>query len=74
MKPVVEVIVEKNRFQIRSKSDLQNYVITQTYGYEGGCPTGLGYDLDEAVKSFKYEWLLHNNEEIEVKVIETKIV
>jgi hypothetical protein len=71
-KPVVEVIVEKNLTQI--SGSINNYIVIQAAGYEGGFPVGWGVTEDEALNSFKSSWDLQHDEEVEVKVIETKIV
>ncbi len=70
-KPVVEVIVEKNARQVTGSH--VNYCILQG-DYEPGYPLGFGETQEEAIEDFVDHWQLLREEEIEVKVIETKIV
>jgi hypothetical protein len=70
-KPVVEVIVEKNAAQVGN--DIRNFVVAES-GWDLGDPSGIGSTLEEAIEDFKDSWMFKLNQEIEVKVIETKIV
>jgi hypothetical protein len=71
-KPVVEVIVEKNRQQVTGSNG--NFCILQAEGYEGGCALGFGATQEKAIADFIDDWSVKHDEEISVKVIETKIV
>jgi len=73
-KPVIEVIVQKNRTQIHGAIGSANNFVMYEEGAEDGEPWGFGESLEVATESFIESWLLSRDEEIEVKVIETKIV
>jgi hypothetical protein len=70
-KPVVEVIVEKNSVQVGN--DPRNFVVSEK-DWDLKQPVGVGETLEDAIDDFKSDWQLKRDEEIEVKVIETKIV
>lgn len=70
-KPVVEVIVEKNSRQVTN--DGRNFIVFED-GWDLGDPTGYGSTLENAIEDLKDSWMLRLDTEIEVKVIETKIV
>jgi hypothetical protein len=72
MKQVIEVIVEKNKQQVTGSNG--NFCVLQATGYEGGYPLGFGSTQEIAIKDFIDDWSVKYDEEIEVKVIETKIV
>lgn len=71
---VIEVEVEKNPVQINTGIGAQVNFKTYEKGWEPGCVWSCGATLDEAIANFKESWMLKHDTEIEVKVIETKIV
>lgn len=73
-KPVVEVIVEKNSVQIHGAIGCINNFVVYEKGAEPHEPWASGEFQQSAIEAFKNTWMLKRDEEIEVKVIETKIV
>ena len=71
---VIEAIVEKNRFQVHGAIGSATNFVVYEKGAESGHPSGFGESLQIAVESFIQDWEFKRDEEIEVKVIETKIV